>query len=574
MRLRLKKKSSEEIEEEIDDYEEEDDIKDEVEDLQEEVDETSLETSKEKIELKDKEEKRELVKEKEINNEIFKNLAESLQQDFEVPESLNQIDSYPIYSKYVFASVHILDAENEDESTYYINEPSLTETEKEIVKEVLNKLQYFPITKEEEKESEEILRDKMDQIMDDFRIKLEGTEYYRVLYYVLRDSILFERITPLMYDSQIEDISCNGYKKPVYIFHREHTNLKTNIQFDNPEMLDRFVIKLAQQCGKHVSIAEPMIDATMPDGSRIQMTLGREVTDHGSTFTIRKFRQEPITPINLIKWGTFSTEQVAYLWLCIENKKSLIFAGGTASGKTTSTNAVALFIPPKSKVVTIEDTRELTLPHINWIPGITRTTIADVSRSVEMYDLLKAALRQRPEYIIVGEVRGKEALTLFQAMSTGHTTYSTLHADTFNGVIHRLENPPINVPRPMIEALDIVSIQSEVYVGENRFRRNIEIAEITDLDPQTKMLRTSTVFNYDGIKDTHVRIGASKALEDIKQSRGWDSNELQEELDRRKAILDYMIENDIANFSEVSNIIYAYQTNPEKTLEKLGIENY
>ncbi len=581
MRLRLKKQSTQEIEEEIgeevDDYEESDELAHEVddhqEDIPEEVDE-DLETSKETIELKDKEGKRDETEEREVDEEVFKDLAESLQQDFEVPETLTQIDSYPIYSKYVFASVHILDGKSEDESTYYINEPSLSEREKDIVKEVLNKLQYFPITKEEEKEREEILRDKMDQILEDFRIKLEELEYYRVLYYVLRDSILFEKITPLMYDSQIEDISCNGYNKPIYIFHREHTNLKTNIQFNNPETLDRFVIKLAQQCGKHVSIAEPMIDATMPDGSRIQMTLGREVTDHGSTFTIRKFRQEPITPINLIKWGTFSTEQVAYLWLCIENKKSLIFAGGTASGKTTSTNAVALFIPPKSKIVTIEDTRELTLPHINWIPGITRTTLADVSRSVEMYDLLKAALRQRPEYIIVGEVRGKEALTLFQAMSTGHTTYSTLHADTFNGVIHRLENPPINVPRPMIEALDIVSIQSQVYVGEHRYRRNIEIAEVTDLDPQTKMLRTSTVFNYDGIKDTHVRIGASKALEDIKQSRGWDSNELEEELDRRKSILDYMLENDVESFAEVSNIIYAYQTNPEKTLEKLGIENY
>ncbi len=278
----------------------------------------------------------------------------------------------------------------------------------------------------------------------------------------------------------------------------------------------------------------------MPDGSRIQMTLGREVTDHGSTFTVRKFRKEPITPVSLIKWGTFSAE-LAYLWLCIENRKSLIFAGGTASGKTTSTNAVALFIPRKAKIVTIEDTRELTLPHKNWIPRVTRDAFQENAKPIEMYDLLRAALGQRPECIIVGEVRGKEAATLFQAMSTSHTTYSTLHADSVDSAIHRLENPPISVPRAMIEALDIISIQTQTYVNEKRVRRNIEIAEIVGLDPNTKMLRTSTVFIYDNIRDTHQMVGTSKALDEIKKMRGWSARELEDELRRRQYILEYMV---------------------------------
>ncbi|MDK2796230.1 MAG: archaeal flagellar protein FlaI, partial [Archaeoglobaceae archaeon] len=216
----------------------------------------------------------------------------------------------------------------------------------------------------------------------------------------------------------------------------------------------------------------------MPDGSRIQLTLGKEVTDHGSTFTIRKFREEPVTPVDLIAWKTFSAEQMAYLWLCIENKKSLIFAGGTASGKTTSMNAISLFIPRRAKIVTIEDTRELMLPHENWIPAVTRDAFHGEKGKIDMYDLLRAALRQRPEYIIVGEVRGREALTLFQAMTTGHTTYSTLHADSVSGAIHRLENPPIEVPRAMLEALNIISVQAQTYVNDRRVRRNIEIAEI------------------------------------------------------------------------------------------------
>jgi len=369
----------------------------------------------------------------------------------------------------------------------------------------------------------------------------------------------------------LEDISCNGYNLPLFVYHRDYSNIETNVVFQDPEELDSFIISLAQQCGKHISIAEPMIDATMPDGSRIQMTLGREVTDHGSTFTIRKFKEDPVTPIDLIAWGTFSVEQMAYLWLCIENKKSLIFAGGTASGKTTSTNAIALFIPRKSKIVTIEDTRELTLPHENWIPEVTRDAFQGEEGSIEMYDLLKAALRQRPEYIIVGEVRGKEALTLFQAMTTGHTTYSTLHADSVNGVIHRLENPPINVPRPMIEALDIVSIQSQVFIGKKRVRRNTEIAEIIGIDPYTKMIRTSTIFQWDSIRDTHVMIGNSKALEDIRTARGWSSARLQCELEQRKKILEFMVKQNIKDAKSVSNIIHTYQTNPKKILEKMNI---
>jgi flagellar protein FlaI len=508
----------------------------------------------------------EIIRERSISEEVFKNLSKIVEKEFEVPEGLEQIESYPVYGKYVFGSVHILQNDNENEKMYHIHEPLLNTFERDIVNDILNKLSYTPVEKGGDKSNEETLREKLDKILRDFRIDLDENEYYKILYYVLRNSTLYERITPLMYDPMIEDISCNGTSKPVYIFHRKYMNLKTNILFENQDVLDRFVIKLAQQCGKHISIAEPMIDATMPDGSRIQMTLGKEVTDHGSTFTIRKFRKEPLTPVNLIKWGTFSAEQMAYLWLCIENKKSLIFAGGTASGKTTSTNAIALFIPRKSKIVTIEDTRELTLPHKNWIPGVTRSTFSNGGRTVEMYDLLKAALRQRPEYIIVGEVRGKEALTLFQAMSTGHTTYSTLHADTVNGVIHRLENPPINVPRPMIEALDIISIQSQIYLKEKRIRRNIEIAEITDLNPHTKMLRTSTVFNYDSVKDKHAMIGTSKALEEIRKSRGWSQKELKKELVQRKRLLEYLADNDIISFKEVSSIIYTYQSNPEKAL--------
>ncbi len=504
--------------------------------------------------------------------DYFRKLAENTAKGYEPPDGWLEIDAYPVYDRYVFSSVHIVTREEEDDIAYHVKEPELDESEKKTVRELLSKLEYLPVLPEEMKTTDkiEILKSKTDKILSDFRIKLEEEEYYKVFYYVLRGTVLYDRITPLMYDPMLEDISCNGYSKPVYVFHRKYANLKTNVSFESDE-LDSFVIKLAQQCGKHISIAEPMVDATMPDGSRIQMTLGKEVTDHGSTFTIRKFRKEPVTPIHLIKWGTFSSEQMAYLWLCIENRKSLIFAGGTASGKTTSTNAVALFIPKKAKIVTIEDTRELMLPHKNWIPAVTREALQKGARSIDMYDLLRAALRQRPEYIIVVEVRGREALTLFRARSMGHTTYSTLHADSVEGAIHRLENPPINVPRPMIEALDIISIQAQTYVGNQRVRRNVEIAEIVGLDAHTKMLRTTTVFQWDSVKDEHIMVGSSKALEEIMRERGWRRRDLEEELRQRMLVLDRMVEENITKFEDVAKLIRLYQSNPEKALAKLNL---
>ncbi|MCK5109274.1 MAG: Flp pilus assembly complex ATPase component TadA, partial [Methanosarcinales archaeon] len=244
-----------------------------------------------------------------------------------------------------------------------------------------------------------------------------------------------------------------------------------------------------------------------------------------------------------------------------------------ASGKTSSLNAVALFMPEKAKIITLEDTRELQLPHQNWIPGVTRDAFtADNRGAIDMYELLRGALRQRPEFLLVGEVRGKEALTLFQAMSTGHTTFSTMHADSVASAIHRLENPPISVPRTMIEALDIMSIQSQIYVKGQRARRSIKIVEITDIDPTTRNLRTNDIFAWNPAKDVIERVGESKALKDIMTRRGWTIQELKNELAYRQKIFEYLLRNEVTDFDVIATIIHAYQSTPEKVLQKLGIE--
>ncbi|KUK70991.1 MAG: Uncharacterized protein XD88_0341, partial [Methanocalculus sp. 52_23] len=339
--------------------------------------------------------------------------------------------------------------------------------------------------------------------------------------------------------------------------------------------LDSFVTKLAQKAGKYISIAEPILDATMSDGSRIQMTLGTEVTAHGSTFTIRKFREEPITPTDLIEWKTFSPLSIAFLWLAVESGKSCLFAGGTASGKTTSLNAISLFMPPLAKIITLEDTRELKLPHANWIPSVTRDSFETGGRGeIDLYELLRAALRQRPEYLLVGEVRGREALTLFQAMSTGHITYSTIHADSVASVVHRLENAPMNVPRNMLSALDLVSIQVQARVGGQRIRRNKQIIEILDIDPRTNELITNEVFRWRPSTDEISYSGKSYILEDIMEERGWDDERIQEELKRRQEVLEWMRIHKIRHYKDVSAILMEYFRNADDVIARVRRDLY
>ena len=245
------------------------------------------------------------------------------------------------------------------------------------------------------------------------------------------------------------------------------------------------------------------------------------MTTRGTSFTIRKFREEPFTPIELMEHHTFNPEALVYFWFAIENNKSLIFIGGTASGKTTSLNAVSLFITPLAKVISIEDTREVTLYHDNWIASVTRESVAEAGATIDMFALLKSAMRQRPEYILVGEVRGKEAQTLFQAMNTGHTTFSTMHAGSVDAAIHRLESEPLNVPRNMLQALNIISIQALIYQGTARVRRCQEIVEVIGIDPSTGNLRVNNVFTYDPVRDLLNYTGRSQVYASITEKRGW-----------------------------------------------------
>ncbi len=539
-----------------------------------ETDDTTIEDSEKdtdkKLSIKDK--IRELFRQAETEIDDYDPELHGPITEFKGVDGYEEVETYWVNEPYTF--IAILYNEDINNHLYYVVEPELTDFETVLLDEIKDRLRDVLLVEninEKDYEKEQIIDAKIRSIIQDYTIEVTPAMLAKISYYIKRDFIRFGKIDALMYDDSIEDVSGNGHDIAIFLYHRVHQNIATNIVYGEDE-LNSFIIQMSQRSGKHISVAEPMIDATMPDGSRIQMTLGTSVTAHGSTFTIRKFSDTPITPVDLVKWGTFSAESMAYLWLCIENNKSLIYAGGTASGKTSSLNAVSLFIPEKSKVISLEDTRELKLPHPNWIPSLTRDSFtADERGAVDMYDLLKAALRQRPEFLLVGEVRGKEALTLFQAMSTGHTTFSTMHADSVASAIHRLENPPISVPRTMIQALDIMSIQSQTYSKGKRVRRNIKLVEIIDIDPNTRNIRTNDIFVWDSETDRFVRTGESKALFDIRMRRGWGQGQIDQELYYRQKVLEHMINNGISDFKEISDIINAYQSTPEKVLRKLGL---
>jgi flagellar protein FlaI len=489
--------------------------------------------------------------------------------------NLVELECYSILEPFVYVKV-LKDTKSLDKY-YKAMEPQLNDAEKvslNFIQENLIKSIDVRLDELDNEKVEAFLSERIGYIVKDYNMMVDDVLKSKILYYVKRDFVWYGPIDPLMRDPQIEDISCDGSGQPIFLFHRKYGSLKSNIQFPDENVLSKFVIMLAQKCGKHISIAEPMLDATMPDGSRIQMTLSKAVTAKGSTFTIRRFKADPITATDLIKFKTLSSEMIAYLWLAVENGINALIAGGTAAGKTSTLNAICLFIPRESKIVSIEETREINLPHPNWIPGVVRSGFGEVindklAGEIDLYDLMKAALRQRPEYILVGEIRGKEAYVLFQAMATGHTTYSTFHADSAQSLIHRLEGKPIEIPRVMLQSLDIVTIQIQAELGDKRVRRVKQIVEIVDIDPMTKEILTNEVFRWDPVQDQFFFSGKSYVMERIRTQHGQSKEEMLDELNRRVEILEWMEKNNIRAFKDVARIVSSYIDTPDDVMEKV-----
>ena len=484
---------------------------------------------------------------------------------FAVPEDEREVDRYWVNAPYAYVVITYDEAESEHR--YYAVEPELDAVERDLLDRVVDDIRDPLLYREGTgKTDEETLRSELKTLLEGYGFEAGMDTFHALAYYLYRDFRGYGKVDPLLNDRHIEDVSCDGYDLPIFVYHDDYTDIETNVSFPKGE-LDNYVIRLAQQSGRHVSVGDPIVETTLPDGSRAELALGEEVTPRGSAFTIRQYAEDPFTPVDLVEYGTFSVEQMAYFWLCIEHNKSLIFAGGTASGKTTSMNAVSMFVPPRAKVLTIEDTRELSLYHDNWLSAVTRERRYE-GTDIDMYDLLRSALRHRPEYIIVGEVRGEEAITLFQAMNTGHTTFSTMHADSIETVINRLENEPINVPRAMVQSLDMLSVQTLTQSEDERVRRAKTIGEIGGIDQRTGELDYSSAFEWRPESDTFRR-NDSSLLEEIADERGWSRSELLREVRRRERFLELLSGLGINDYRTFTALVNEYYADPETVMSQL-----
>ncbi len=375
------------------------------------------------------------------------------------------------------------------------------------------------------------------------RPALDARAAERIAYYPLRDALGYGPIDRLLLDEEIEDISCDGVGVPVFVHHARWEALRTNVVFEDETELQGFVVRLAQRCGRSVSVARPLLDGTTPEGHRIQATYGRTVSARGPTFTIRRFRSRPWTPLDLLRAGTLDPPMAAYLWMAAEEGDSLLVCGGPGAGKTRTLNALALFVPAGARIVSIEDTRELNLPHPNWIPATTRTAHAVLddpagrAGEIDMHDLVTSAMRQRPTHLFVGEVRGREASAMFQAMNTGHVTWSTFHADTVRAMVTRLESPPLEVARALFGALRLVVIESLLRTPGGPRRRITEIVEIRGIDPETEELALSPVFSWDPENDSFAFVGRASLFERIAERRGVAGDRVRAEWTRRSESL-------------------------------------
>lgn len=391
------------------------------------------------------------------------------------------------------------------------------------------------------------------------KIPVYTGDFSNLVYHLTRDKVGLGVLDPLLKDRYIEDIYCNGVGY-VYIVHKVFGPLETNIYFPTEDDLSRFVLELSEKIGKPVSHARPIVDATLPDGSRINIVFGSDVSLKGSSFTIRKFSKVPMSVIDLINLGTMDEYVGAYLWMLLLEGMSGFISGETASGKTTTLNAIVAFIRPMAKIVSIEDTAEIQVPHENWLRELTRDT-GSIETSVTLFDLLKAALRQRPNYIIVGEIRGAEGNVAFQAMQTGHPVLSTFHAASVERLVQRLSSPPINVPKTHLDNLNFVLIQSAVYREGIMLRRVISVNEIVGYDPKSDTTIYIPIFTWDPVKDrfTFRGRGTSYLLEEkIALIRGISKrnmNMIYDELGLRAKILRELVTKNVTNYYDVFKVL-------------------
>jgi archaeal flagellar protein FlaI len=474
-----------------------------------------------------------------------------------------------------FSTVHIYWDERELELKYDVEEPLLDEYEDFLLVELKKAMDELINVNVLVEKTPQALISYIDRtarlLISELSLDVPIGSYEKIFYYLYRDFVGMNEIDVLMKDYFIEDIECNGANTPIFVIHRVYRNLKTNIKFDSIPVMSSLVEKMAQKCGRYISYASPILDGSLPDGSRVNATYTKDITSKGPTFTIRKFTNVPWTPTQLISFNTMSPEMMAYFWMVVQYQMSLLIAGGTASGKTTLLNAIAFFIPPELRVVSIEDTRELNLPRENWLPSVSRGALGVKGvGEVDLFSLLKASFRQAPDYVIVGEVRGKETFVLFQGMASGHSSISTIHADSVDTVIRRLSTPPIELSPTLINTLDVCAIQRHVIVNKKHTRRVFSISEIVNVSEEG-VAEINTPFIWEPKDDKFYHKKRSVVFDKIEKRFGLTKKELEYELLSRTLLLNEMCKRGIFDFHSVQKVINGFYKDSQEILKRFGV---
>lgn len=489
------------------------------------------------------------------------------------------IDSY----KQEYGDIKISRIEGESLLSYEVEFPKLSEYEKQIIIDI-KRMKEDAILRDANKIQNFYDRKQFlsDRLRAEISKKVRGERTDVLVFLMLNDLLEYGVLGPLMADKNLEDIMINGVESPVFVFHNKHGMCMTNIKFENQLFINKLINVLQRVSGKLISEENPLLDASMPDGSRANIAIA-PAAPTGPSVVIRKFKYVPISVIDLIKFNTTSVDLMTFLWMCVEGfgiyPSNMAITGGTASGKTTTLNALAVFIPVRERVVTIEDTRELNFKFMkNWVPLESKSSIFGEGK-INRYILLQNSLRMRPDRVIVGEVRGKEAESLFIAMNIGHRgSLSTLHSNSTKGMVSRLVRPPMRVPIEMIPLLDIVLVQNRIYDRKlGIIRRVLQVSEIGELEDGEVQIHD--VYQWNSADDEIVEVNPPKSLkEKIIHIRGMGESEIDKELGKRKKIIEYMVDKEIKNNREVFKIIQQYYADPELVLSKidsneLGIEN-
>jgi len=480
----------------------------------------------------------------------------------DLPKDLKKLDKkYPLLKP--FASARVFYNHTTEEVEYEIIEPKLSEKEKGILEKLhqglLQIIDLSPDNVESQEKLIAYLEKKMDYLIKEYGIKISREDYQKILYFVYRDFVGLNEIEAIMHDEYIEDLNCNGTKTPIYVKHRILGNLKTNVFFDDPDNLKNFIIKLAQRCDRYITYSDPFLEGSLPDGSRVQGTISDEVSPRGPNFSIRKFRHVPFSPTELLQEKTISSNALAYLWYLIEHGANILIIGGAGAGKTTLLNVIAGFVPENSKIVSIEDTHEIKLFHENWTATVARASMGGMRLGeVDLEKLLRESFRENPDYVLVGEVRGKETYIMFQGMASGHPTMATFHSENIDSVLNRLKTPPINLPPALIELLDVIITIDKIESGNNLIRRVSKVEEFREIDQKTEKAVTNTISLWNSKDDSFSDSQESLTLRSLAEKSGKDLKEVEKEIKKRKSFLETLAKNKVFDIYDVHKKIQDY----------------